>query len=70
MVIPHFRKGQVNGETAVLGITKSVKKKPPVSGIIYQGGSYGADDCDFKRMEAARVSAFGTKRTLKIGDNV
>jgi len=42
MVIPHFRKGQVNGEIAVLGITKSVKKKPPVSGIIYQGGSYGA----------------------------
>ena len=49
-----------NGEIAVLGITKSVKKKPPVSGIIYQGGSYGADDCDFKRMEAARMSAFGT----------
>jgi hypothetical protein len=40
MVIPHFRKGQVNGEIAVLGITKSVKKKPPVSGIIYEGGSY------------------------------
>jgi hypothetical protein len=40
---------------AVLGITKSVKKKPPASGIIYQGGSYGADDCDFKRMEAARM---------------
>ena len=33
MVIPHFRKGQVNGEIAVLGITKSVNKKPPVSGI-------------------------------------
>ena len=31
MVIPHFRKGQVNGEIAVLGITKSVKKKPPAS---------------------------------------
>ena len=55
MVIPHFRKGQVNGEIAVLGITNSVKKKPPVSGNIYQGGSYGADDCDFKRMEAAWV---------------
>jgi len=64
MVIPHFRKGQVNGEIAVLGITKSVKKKPPVSGTIYQGGSYGADVRDFKRMEAARVSAFGTKRTF------
>ena len=62
MVIPHFRKGQVNGEIAVLGITKSVKKKPPVSGIIYQGGSCGADDCDFKKIEAARTSAFGTKR--------
>ena len=60
MVIPHFRKGQVNGEIAVLGITKSVKKKPPVSGIVYQGGSYGEDDCDFKRMEAVRMSAFGT----------
>ena len=70
MVIPHFRQGQVNAKIAVLGITKSVKKKPPVSGIIYQGGSYGADDCDSKRMEAARVSAFGTKWTLKIGDNV
>ena len=34
MVIPHFRKGQVNGEIAVLGITKSVKKTPPVLGII------------------------------------
>ena len=67
MVIPHFRKGQVNGEIAVLGITKSVKKKPPVSGIIYQGGSYGADDRDFKRMEAARMSAFGTKRTSRRG---
>jgi hypothetical protein len=55
MVIPHFRKGQVNEEIAVLGITKSVKKKQPVSGNIYQGGSYGADDCDFKRMEAAWV---------------
>ena len=65
MVIPHFRKGQVNGEIAVLGITKSVKKKPPVSGTIYQGGSYGADVRDFKRMEAARVSAFGTKRTCR-----
>jgi len=54
MVIPHFRKGQVNGEIAVLGITKSVKKKPPVAGVILQGGSYGADDRDFKRMEAAR----------------
>jgi len=64
MVIPHFRQGDVNAEIAVLGITKSVKKKPPVSGIIYQGGSYGADDCDFKRMGAARVSAFGTKRTF------
>jgi hypothetical protein len=50
MVIPHFRKGQVNGEIAVLGITKSVKKKPPASGI-YQDGSYDADDCDFKMME-------------------
>ena len=62
MVIPQFRKGQVNGEIAVLGITKSVKKKPPVSGIIYQASFYGADDSDFKRMEAAGVSAFGTKR--------
>ena len=62
MAIPHFRKGQVNREIAVLGITKSVKKKPPVSCIIYQGGSHGADDSDFKRMEAAGVSAFGTKR--------
>ena len=53
MVIPHFRQGQANAEIAVLGITKSVKKKPPVLGIIYQGGSYGADDCDFKQMEAA-----------------
>jgi len=32
MVIPHFRKRQVNGVIAVLGITKSVKKKPPASG--------------------------------------
>jgi hypothetical protein len=37
MVIPHFRKGQVNGEIVVLGITKSVKKKPPVLGIILPG---------------------------------
>ena len=50
MVIPHFRKGQVNGEIAVLVITKSVKKKPPASGIIYQGGPYGADGCDYRRV--------------------
>ena len=57
MVIPHFRKGLVNGEIAVLGITKSVKKKPPVAGIIYQAGSYSADDSDFKRMNAERAFA-------------
>ena len=47
----------------MLGITKSVKKKPPVSGITYQGGSYGAVDCDFKRMGAALCPLLGVKRT-------
>ena len=34
MVIPHFRKGQVNGEIAVLGITKSVKKDTRVTRMV------------------------------------
>jgi hypothetical protein len=34
MVIPHFRKGQINREIAVLGITKSVKKDPRVIRIV------------------------------------
>jgi len=42
MVIPHFRKGQINREIAVLGITKSVKKDPRD-----QNCSCGAHDCDF-----------------------
>jgi len=58
MVIPHFRKGQVNGEIAVLGITKSVKKKPPASEV-YEGGFSGADDCDFKKEEGLPITEGG-----------
>ena len=62
MVIPYFRKAQVNGKFAVLGITKSVKKKLPHREST-KTVPMGQMTVIFKMMEAARMSAFGTKRT-------
>ena len=63
MVIPHFRKGQVNGEIAVLGITKSVKKKPPVAGVILQ---FQKDGSGSLALAVAIIRAFACREASPI----
>jgi hypothetical protein len=61
MAIPHFRKAKLIGRLRCWGSQNLSKRNRPYRESSTRG-SYGADVCDFKRMEAARVSAFGTKR--------